>query len=322
MTKLCVGIDIGGTNLKAGLLTNKGTLLEEYMCQLEEEDKSEDGIVKRCEDVLNKLMSISGFGKDSIVGVGIGVAGVIDDKNGIITKSPNFPLWNDFAFAKRLSDLTGFLVTMENDVNAVARGEQWCGAVKGEDSFLAMAIGTGLGGAICLGGSIWRGVSGMAGEIGHICIDPDGKSCNCGSHGCLETVASATGLIRMVKDDNFKELLDKVESDSAIPYQLALMAEEGHKKAQAYWDVFGKTIGLALGGLLNTLNIKLILLGGGLAKSFPLFYPAMEAELQIRAYPAVWKGVEFRTSVLWEKAGIYGAAANLLTELANIESKS
>ena len=322
MTKLCVGIDIGGTNLKAGLLTNKGTMLEEYRCQLEVEDKTEEGMVNLCDKVVNKLMSISGFGTDSIVGVGIGVAGVIDDKNGIITKSPNFPEWNDFPFARLLSERTDLLVTMENDVNAVARGEQWCGAVKGENSFLAMAIGTGLGGAICLDGQIWRGVSGMAGEVGHICIDPDGRPCNCGSHGCLETIASAVGLVASVKNDNFTELLEKVESDSAIPYQLALMAEEGNTQAQGYWNDFGKAIGMALGGLLNTLNIKLVLLGGGLAKSFPLFYPAMEAELQIRAYPAVWKGVEFRTSQLWEKAGIYGAAANLLIELEKIEKKA
>ncbi len=322
MTRLCVGIDIGGTNLKAGLLTNKGTLLEEHHIPLEEADKTEQGILDATLSGLKKLLAISGFGLDSIVGVGIGAAGVIDNKKGIITKSPNFPAWNNFAFTKRLSDkLGGMLVTMENDVNAIARGEQWCGALKGEKNFIAMALGTGLGGALCLDGHIWTGVDGMAGELGHICIDPDGPPCNCGSNGCLETFASANSLIRRVKEDDFRDVLDKVQNECGIPHELALMAEEGNPQAQKYWDEVGRAIGQALAGLLNILNLKLILFGGGLGKSFKLFFPAMEQEMQKRAYPAVWAGVEFRTSQLWEGAGIYGAAAYLLHELRKQEKK-
>ncbi len=320
MTKLCVGIDIGGTNLKAGLLTNRGTMLEQYMVQLEEADKSEAGIVEAVRLAVKKLLSASGFGKDSIVGVGLGAAGVIDEQKGIITKSPHFPEWKDFPLIERLSARIGLPVTMENDVNAIARGEKWCGAVKGEKHFLCMAIGTGLGGAICLDGRIWHGVDGMAGEVGHICIDPHGTACNCGSSGCLETVASATGLIRLVKADDFRPVLDIVENDAGIPQQLAMLAEEGNKEAQKYWDTMGTAIGLALGGLLNTLNLKIVLLGGGLSKSFNLFYPALEAELQKRAYPAIWKGVQFVISQLWEEAGVYGAAANLLDEIEKRET--
>lgn len=321
MTKLCIGIDIGGTNLKSGLMTDKGTMLEEHMIQLEEENKSEDGIIDVASKAIDKLLSVSGFSRDSIIGVGIGAAGVIDHKKNIITKSPHFPLWKDFAFGTRLSDRTDMMVAMENDVNAVARGEQWCGAVKGEKNFLTMAIGTGLGGAICLGGKIWRGVDGMAGEVGHINIDPNGLPCNCGSRGCLETVASSTGLIARVKADDYRPVLDKVENDAGIAHQLALLADEGDKAAKAYWEDLGRAIGLALADLLNTLNIKLVLLGGGLSKAFIHFYPALEAELQERAYPAIWHGVEFRHSQLWEKAGVYGAAANLLIELKELEKK-
>jgi glucokinase len=321
MTKLCIGIDIGGTNLKAGLLTDRGTLLEEHMLQLGENDKSEEGMVQACASTVEKLLAVSGFGQDSVIGVGIGAAGVIDAESGYITQSPNFPSWKNFALAKRLGERLNMLVSLENDVNAVARGEQWCGAVNGEKNFLCMAIGTGLGGAICLDGNIWRGVGGMAGEIGHVNIDPDGPACNCGSNGCLETFASSTALIRRVKEDNFREVLDVVERDSAIPHKLALLAQEGDKAAQVYWDELGRAIGLALGGLLNTLNLKIVLLGGGLAKSFSLFYPALEAELQKRAFPAVWKGVEFRTSQLWEQAGVFGAAANLLIDWKRLQKK-
>ena len=315
MKALCVGMDIGGTNLKAGLLTERGEMLERCMVRVVEEDKSEEGIINAAERALIKLFSVSGFGADSIIGVGVGCAGVIDTFNGIITKSPHFPAWKDFAFAARLSGRIGLPVKLENDVNAIARGEKWCGAAVGEDNFICMALGTGLGGAICLNGQIWRGVDGMAGEVGHICIDPDGAPCNCGSRGCLETVASATGLVRRVKEDDFKAVLEKVGNDAEIPLQLALLAEDGNKKAQAYWDEVGSAIGLALGGLLNTLNLKLVILGGGISKSLSLFQPAMEAQLKARSFPAVSKGVSFRQSKLWEEAGIYGAAANLLDEL-------
>lgn len=312
MNKLVIGIDIGGTNLKAGLLTEGGTLIEERLVELEDKHKTEEGMVEACRKASKKLMNLSGFGVESVAGVGLGVAGVID--SGVITESPNFPAWKNFALGARLSEQLGIPVALENDVNAVARGEQWCGAVKSEKNFLCMAIGTGFGGAICLDGNIWRGVDGMAGEVGHINIYPDGPPCNCGSRGCLETYASSVALIRRVKEDDYRPVLDAVERDSAIPHKLAMLAQEGDATAKGYWDEMGRAIGLVLGGLLNTLNLKLVLMGGGLSKSFGLFYPAMEAEMQKRAFPAIWKGVEFRVSRLWEQAGIYGAAANLLIE--------
>ena len=132
---------------------------------------------------------------------------------------------------------------------------------------------------------------------------PDGAACNCGSRGCLKPRPPPTGLIRHVKENQFEEVLSKVKNDAGIPMNWPSKLKKETPKAQEYWNRFGRAIGLALAALLNTLNLKLVLLGGGLAKSFSLFYPALEEELQSRAYPGRLAGVEFRTSQLWEEAG-------------------
>ncbi|RJO66110.1 MAG: ROK family protein [Myxococcales bacterium] len=315
MPGLCVGIDIGGTNLKAGLLTPDGRMLDTCKHQLTPEEKSEAGAVSAMKHIFSELLGRSGLGPDGLLGVGLGVAGIIDDKLGVITQAPQFPLWRNFALVERLSKAIGLPVAMENDVNAIARGEKWCGAAVDVDNFICMAIGTGLGGALCLNGEIWSGMDGMAGEFGHICVDAGGAPCGCGSNGCLETFASAVGLIRMVKADNYRTVLDHAADDAAIPYTLARLAESGDAQAKRYWEIFGRALGQVLGGLLNALNVKTVLFGGGLSKSFSLFAPAMEAEIKHRAFPAVARNLDFRVGKLWEDAGIYGAAAALLNRI-------
>lgn len=315
MPACCVGIDIGATNLKAGLLTRQGKLITQQVVRLTKKDKSEAGIVAAVANMVERLAQENRIAVRELLGVGIGVAGVIEARAGLITDSPNFPAWKNFPLAERLSQALHLPVTIENDVNAVALGEHFAGATKGVPNFLCMALGTGLGGAIFLDGRMWRGVEGMAGEVGHLCVYPDGAPCGCGSRGCLETVASQTGLVRRIKADNFRKVLDDVETESAIPYALAVLAQNGDPQAQAYWDEVGRALGIALGGLLNTLNVKIVLLGGGLSRSFPLFERALRENLVAHSFPAVSRGVEFRTSQLWEEAGIIGAAAHLLNTL-------
>jgi len=321
MKKYCVGLDVGGTNLKAGLLSTRGKLLDQFVMPLIDKDKTEAGMVKAAERTSRQLLKRSNLEVEDLVGIGIGIAGVIDGRQGIITQSPQFPLWKNFALSGKLSSRLGLPVVMENDVNAIGRGEQWVGAVRGENNFIGLAIGTGLGGVICLDGKIWSGVDGMAGELGHITVEPNGPQCNCGTKGCLESFASSTALVREVKKDRYKPVLSRIEKDSQIPFTLAQLAHEGDKKAQAYWDKVGWAIGVALGGLLNALNVKVVFFGGGLSHSFDLFRPALEKELPRRAFPAVVRGVEFRVSELWDDAGVYGAASLLLQSVSASRKK-
>lgn len=306
-----IGMDIGGTNLKAGLLGPDGRLAHQAVLALKPEDKSEAGIVAAVGRAVESLRATAGLAASDLKGVGIGVAGVIEAERGLVTDSPNFPLWKNFPFAERLNTALKLPVAIENDVNAVALGEQVYGAAKGERHFLCMALGTGLGGALFLDGKLWRGVEGMAGEVGHLCVYPHGALCGCGARGCLETVASQGGLIRRVKEDNYRPVLDRIETDSAIPRVLSELAQAGDGHARAYWEEVGCALGIALGGLLNTLNLKLVLFGGGLSRAFDLFEPTMRAELGAHAFPAVARGVQFRVGALWEEAGIYGGAALL-----------
>ncbi len=313
-----IGIDIGGTNLKAGLLTENGQLLATEKYLLEESDKTEAGILDATEAIVSNILKSNDVSLDGLIGVGLGIAGVIDTAQGIITESPNFPKWHDFEFSKRLSERLQRPVAIENDVNAIARGEAWQGACRNERHFFAMALGTGLGGAVFLNGDLWNGVDGMAGEIGHINVFPEGEPCGCGSRGCLETIASSTGLLRRAKAESFSEALERAGHESRLAATLAEMAKEGHSKAQQYWDDLGQALGIVSAGLLNTLNVKVILVAGGIARALEHFRPQMEKNIRDYAFTAVAKDVEIRPCILWEEGGMVGAAANLLSRTGRL----
>ena len=317
---LVIGIDIGGTNLKAGLLTEDGKRLATVQSLLEEEEKTEAGILDATEAIVDKLLKKQGISTESLLGVGLGIAGVIDTAQGLVTEAPNFPLWHDFEFARLLTERLKRPVAVENDVNAIARGEAWLGACRDTRHFIALALGTGLGGAVFLDGDLWNGVDGMAGEIGHINVFPDGEPCNCGSRGCLETVASSTGLIRRAKADGFVEALERAGHESRLAATLADMAKEGHPQAQQYWDDVGRALGIVTAGLLNTLNIKVILIAGGIGRALELFRPSMEENLRDYAFTAVTRDVDIRLCTLWEEGGMIGAAANLLQRIGRLAS--
>jgi len=313
--KYCIGIDIGGTNIKAGLLDLKGRLLTSRARRLSAFDKGRVGIVEICASVIDELAAENAIKYEQIVGCGIGAPGAIDVPNGVITRSPHFPEWENYPMRQALSERLKMRVELENDVNAIARGEQWCGAAKGERNFLCLALGTGFGGGICLDGKIWRGVRGMAGEVGHINSDPEGVPCNCGSRGCIETLASQTALIRRVKEDDFRPVLDSVESDADIPRRLSELTRAGNVEARAYWSEMGKALGIMLAGVLDLLDLKVLIFCGGLSRSLDLFSPMMLEYIRRYSYPAVYEGLEIRAGQLWEDAGVYGSAANLLFEM-------
>ncbi len=313
--KYCIGIDIGGTNIKAGLLDLEGRLVTSKARRLSAFDKGRVGIVEICAAVIDELASENSVSREDIIGCGIGAPGAIDVPGGVVTRSPHFPEWENFAMRQALSERLKMRVELENDVNAIARGEQWCGAAQGERNFLCLALGTGFGGGICLDGRIWRGVRGMAGEIGHINSDPEGVPCNCGSRGCIETLASQTALIRRVKEDDFRPVLDSVESDADIPRRLSELTRAGNAEARVYWAEMGKALGIMLAGVLDLLDLKLLLFCGGLSRSLDLFSPMMIEFIRRYSYPAVHDGLEIRCGQLWEDAGVYGSAANLLFEM-------
>ena len=295
-----VGIDVGGTRLKAGLVDERSGVHGEQVLWLSPQDQTEDGMVQKLVEAV-RAVDPSG----SAVAVGLGVAGVVRWADGVITESPNFPLWKEFAVRSRLRERLGREVYLDNDANCVIAGEALLGVAAGRKNVIGLTLGTGVGGGLVLDGHLWRGEGGMAGELGHITVDAGGPPCGCGGNGCLETYASLVGLRRMCATRPVSGV-DVASAD--LPRLLSAAAAAGDATALAHFAAAGRALGQVLAGLLNALNVRTVVLAGGVANAFRWMEAATRAEIEHRAFAAVRKDVEIRVGTLGEKAGVIGAA--------------
>ncbi|MDC4224400.1 MAG: ROK family protein [Candidatus Manganitrophus sp.] len=193
-----IGIDLGGTYIKGAALDLTGQILSEGKIATEVA-QGQERVLNNVTGLIADLCKMSG-GR-SLAGVGLGVPGALDFKEGRIIESPNFPGWDNFPIRSQVEKAVGVPVVIENDASAAAMGERWVGAAQNVDNFLLITLGTGVGGGLVLGGKLWPGETGKAGEIGHMKITPDGPPCGCGSTGCLEVYASSTALVRMAEEE-------------------------------------------------------------------------------------------------------------------------
>ena len=310
MGKTVIGMDIGGTNLRGALVTPEGRILR----QLKIASGAHDGIDAVVENIA-KL--VDELGEGGVSGVGIGIAGVIDSKSGVITQAPNianvvnYPIRDNLV--RKLGSGVGVIV--ENDANCAALGEWWIGAGKDAASIVMITLGTGVGGGIILGGKLWSGADGMGGEVGHMTVYPDGALCNCGNYGCLESYASATAVRRMVRETLAKTevktvLRDRVpETDpDDIPEVVMKAALEGDAASIDIWERFGVALGIGMASLVNILNVEMIVLGGGVARAWDMFIGPARAELKKRGLRAPSERVVIERAKLNGDEGILGAA--------------
>ncbi len=302
-----IGVDLGATRIKAGLVVGDrvaATLVE----PLVPADRTPDGVVGRLATTVTRLLGDRGL--DTVAGVGIGVPGVIRHATGVVVQSPNFPEWRDLPLAERLRATLPAPVVLDNDANVVTLGEARHGAGRDAGDFALLTLGSGVGGGLFLCGDVYRGAEGMAGEIGHMVVAPDGPPCGCGGRGCLEQFASFNALRAWVlRDRLFGDDSDAAARDPDLPERLFRAAMSGDERIQSYFDEMGRRLAVAVGGLLNLLNLRLVVLAGGIARAFPAFSPALFAELPGRAFPAVLAAARVVPCALWEDAGILGAAA-------------
>jgi glucokinase len=235
-----------------------------------------------------------------LIGIGIGVPGFIIMDKGVISISPNLPGFENFAIRDEIERLLQAPVLLENDANVAALGEKWIGAGRDVDDLVLLTLGTGIGGGIISGGKVLHGFVGMAGEIGHMTVIPEGNPCACGSVGCLEKHASATAITAMAR---MLGLGEHVTSKDV--YDLAIT---GDAKARMCFERMGFALGIALANLVNIFNFPLYLLSGGVLPAWDLFAPAMLAEVKRRSF--TYRNTETRIdkATLGGEAGLYGAA--------------
>jgi glucokinase len=233
---------------------------------------------------------------------------VIHAGTGVVVKSPNFPDWNNLPLKKELEAALGLPVSIENDANAAALGEQWRGAGRGIASMILLTLGTGVGGGIVLDGRIWPGADGMAGEIGHMTIIPDGRRCGCGNTGCLEMYASSRGIVMTYQERSSRPAAVTSE-------EIYRAARNGDMLAVDVMKGMGRLLGIGIANLVNIFNPEMIVIGGGVKDAWPLFMEAAREEIRKRAFEYPAARTQIVPSVLGDDAGMIGAAAVALQKL-------
>ncbi len=319
-----IGVDLGGTNLRIAAVDENGKLIEKLTTGTQVV-KGRDHVIDDMTKAILEVKSRFGSGS-SLAGIGIGVPGIIDMDSGMLRESPNLPGWNDYPVREEIERRLGTQVILENDANAAAMGETWLGAAKDCSSMLMYTLGTGVGGGVVLNGGIWHGMNGMAGELGHNNVEPEGHPCNCGSRGCLEQYASATAVVRMAREaiaSGVKTELGSASEGGDSEFsarQVYQMSVQGDEVAQEIFRCVGRALGIAISDMVNALNVNMVVIGGGVSSAWESFAPTLFEELWKRSFVYAATAPEqphsanrvkktiITRALMGSDAGLYGAA--------------
>jgi glucokinase len=286
MKNFAIGVDLGGTNLRIAAVDDQGSLIEKVTLGTKVSlgrDHVIDDMCGAIEHVLEKYRT-----SGNLLGIGIGVPGIIDMQSGLLRESPNLPGWADYPVRAEIEQRLKTVVILENDANVAALGEKWLGAARDFDHMAMLTLGTGVGGGLVQHGVIWHGMNGMAGEFGHTNVEPEGHPCNCGNRGCLEQYASATAVVRMAREEiavNRESTLARAaHSDAEFSAKsLYNLAIQGDEDARRIFRRVGRALGIALAGLVNSLNLPIYVIGGGVSSAWEAFAPTIFEELRRRS---------------------------------------
>ncbi|MDD5072315.1 MAG: ROK family protein [Candidatus Omnitrophica bacterium] len=285
-------MDIGGTNIRFGIIDGRGKVIARYrMPTLKEQGKYK--VIRRLLDAAAGLIKRSGV---KVKAIGAGCPGPLDSKKGEILSPPNLPDWRGVRLKKIIERRFRVPVVVENDANCAGLGESVRGAGRRASSMVLLTLGTGIGSAIVLDGKLWTGKGGFASELGHVSIDIKGPKCGCGNRGCLEMYASATAVVRRMK---------KAEMTAEQTYGAA---RKGDKLARKIVDETAVYLGAAVANIINALDPEVIVLAGGMAKAGKKYFAKIRKAAKERALKESFKGVRIVPAELGEDAGIIGAA--------------
>ena len=298
-----VGFDLGGSSLKASSFSLDGELQERCSIDTQRCLKAEDylGLFK---DAAKSLSS-----NKCLKGIGVAVAGVLDSDAGRIIDSPNLPALCGVPLLRMLKD-TFFPIPLQmmNDANAAALGEYFAGAGVGYQSMFMMTLGTGVGGGFIQNGEIWRGASGMAGEIGHMVVEKNGKPCTCGSRGCLEAYFSSWALEKDAKAYAARHPDSAIGSiDKITPLSISELAGSGDHAAKLIWENGGHALGVGIANIMNLLNPECIVLVGGLMNAKDHFLPSAQKAWEENSFEQARSSSKVLLGELGQWAGARGA---------------
>ncbi len=316
-----VGVDIGGTTIKAAAVSADGAVSHETVIPSRAEEGPE-AVLTQATEAVRRVMGGRRSGGGRCAGVGIGIPGIVSANDGLVRYPPNFTGWSEVDVSGELSRRTGEKVLTENDANAAALGEARFGAGVEHPDFIFVIWGTGVGGGLILDGKIFRGPGGGAGEIGHVTIDRGGPPCNCGNSGCVEAYIGQKYLsqrtAKLISGPGARYpgsvMTELVEGDLSRldPEVISRAAERGDEAATRVLTDAGAMLGVALASVVNVVDIPTAVIGGGVSAAPAFVFNAAADEMRSRVLRPHRGAVAVKRALLGNRAGVVGAASLLL----------
>ncbi|CYU38061.1 ROK family glucokinase [Streptococcus suis] len=318
MSKKIIGIDLGGTSVKLAILTTEGEIQEKWSIKTNILDDGSH-IVPDIIDSIKQRFETHGLTKDDFLGVGMGSPGVVDSEAGTVIGAYNLN-WKTLQLVKdRFESALGLPFFIDNDANVAALGEQWVGAGNNNPNVVFMTLGTGVGGGVIAAGNLIRGVKGAGGELGHITVDFDEPfACTCGKKGCLETVASATGIVNLSRryadqyagDAKLKQMID--DGQDVTAKDVFDLAKEGDDLALIVYRHFSEYLGVACANIAAVLNPAYIVLGGGVSAAGEFLLDGVRKVFAENSFPQIKESTQIVLATRGNDAGVLGAASLVL----------
>ncbi len=312
MKKFSIGIDLGGTKILIALVNKETGDVIHYVKKKTKKDKGPQNIIRKMVSGIEELLEESKFKPEDIESIGVGAAGQVDRENGIIIGAPNLDCY-DLNIREHLTSHFNLPVYLGNDVEIAAMGEMKFGAAKGCDDFVCVFVGTGVGSSIVKDGKIIHGATGTAGEIGHMIVDLNGRQCACGAHGCLEAYASRSAIEKRIegalRKGRHSAILDYIETGKSISSSMIQKSIE--REDELVIQCVNEAAEYLSGGLasiINFINPKLIILGGGLIEAVDYFYKTTIKKARAKCLPVPATKIEFKKAQLGDYSGVIGAA--------------
>ena len=306
--RIYLGIDVGGTAVKFGLVNGEGVMVSEVSEYSVKFDNYETPIIETVVKSVKEFMSKNNKNFFDINGIGVSATGGINSKLGIVEGSAgHIKNWEGTNIKKRLEAEFGMNTAVLNDANAAALGEMWKGAAKGRENVVVMTIGTGVGGGIIVDSKILLGSKGFAGEIGHIPVNVDGEECSCGNTGCIEHYGSTSALVRNIKNAVISGEIIGINEDEIDGRLIFKQVSAGNKVVIKYVDEWINYISAALVGLVHIFNPEMVILGGGVSKQKEFFVDKVRDKVLHSVMDNFAQSLSIEAAELGNNAGIIGA---------------
>ncbi|MHB8339183.1 MAG: ROK family protein [Ignavibacteriaceae bacterium] len=309
--KYAIGVDLGGTNVKVGIVSQNGKIIKKVSV----ETKAQGGPEKVIQQIKKSIDEVLNKNELRIHGIGIGSPGTVSTKKGTVEDPPNLPGWGKVNLGKIIQKEFKIDVKVENDANAAAIGEMIFGAGKSYESFVMVTLGTGVGGGIIYNRKLFRGEFGAAGEIGHISIDINGPQCKCGSFGCVETYLGNSYIVKRVQteleNNQSSKIWQLINNDLNLLTPIIIQAalEQGDEYAKGVVQSLGKYLGTALASVGNCLDNGTFIIGGGVGGFGTPLFNSVKETISARVLKPLRKRIKVLPAKLKNDAGIKGASA-------------